>query len=91
MGNSVRYGSYDHHSFGEQSRTNLQLLIGFLEHKGLFDGNERADKWGGGSGMIRRRIKNLLAKVYRKIWLRIGKVIKKIDIYQKLLMMGGGA
>ncbi|OFI52130.1 hypothetical protein BKD83_06630 [Corynebacterium diphtheriae] len=91
MGNSVRYGSYDHHSFGEQSHTNLQLIVGFLEHKGLFDGNERADKRGGGSGMIRRRIKNLLAKVYRKIWLRIGKVIKKIDIYKKLLVMGGGA
>ncbi|AIU31020.1 Hypothetical protein Cul210931_1691 [Corynebacterium ulcerans] len=91
MGNSVRYGSYDHHSFGEQSHTNPQLIVGFLEHKGLFDGNERADKRGGGSGVIRRRIKNLLTKAYRKMWLRFRKVIKQIDIYQKLLVIGGGA
>ncbi|AKN77683.1 Hypothetical protein CulFRC58_1829 [Corynebacterium ulcerans FRC58] len=41
--------------------------------------------------MIRRRIKNLLTKAYRKMWLRFRKVIKQIDIYQKLLVMGGGA
>ncbi|AKA97233.1 Hypothetical protein CUL131002_1716c [Corynebacterium ulcerans] len=76
MGNSVRYGSYDHHSFGEQSHTNPQLIAGFLEHRVLFDGEERADERGDGPGVIRRRIKNSLTKAYRKMCLRFRKVIK---------------